>query len=338
MNLSIKPHVSGGHYDTITVPARSSQTVNLWASYDNTPLMMTRCHVMNLRNDGNVSFTLPDGALQSTLPPFVNRDINLPGLQSVTVTNDGTREVVVMFADDKMIGLANDVYATIPSSNIESQFTIVNNFELQSISSIENEGIENGISYTAVGGLTLAANPKFGNRCIYYSDTSGNDTSGLLISKAGLVDMTGDWSLEFFEYGQLINDSALIRLGYDNNVNNGIMIYRRAADAAGSMSANVFGTVTTGVTSGLLANEYNHIAMSKIGSYIKIFVNGGLIFTSAALSAGQLLLILDNIHLGYSNLNLAGYKNFGALIDAFAFHDSLGLYATNFTPRTSAPI
>lgn len=331
MNLQIKPHISGGYYDTVTVPARSSLSVNLWGSYDSSPIIMTRCHVVNYRNDGNLAITMPDGSLQSILPPYVNRDVPLPGINSALLTNEGTQDVVIMFADDKMIGLANDVYAALPSTNAESQFTIVNNFELQSIASIENEGIDNGVTYTPVGGLTLSGNPKFGNRCIYFSDTSGNDTSGLLISKTDLIDMAGNWTVEFFFYGALPAAYTLLRIARDGVLNNSITVYGQDSSTS---RINTFGA-DVGFTPAFASAAYNNLAISKIGTTLRVFSNGVLVLTQTGVSNA---LKFSNVYLGYSNLNNTSYKNFGSLMDAFVLHNSLGLYATNFTPRTSAPI
>lgn len=332
MNLTIKPHVSGGFYDTVTAPARSSITVNLWGSYDSAPVTITRCHVVNLHNDGNVAFTLPDGSLQSTLPPYVNRDIQLPGINNVTIVNEGTSDVTVMFADDKMIGLANDVYAAIPTVNVESQFTIVNNFELSTVAAIENEGTENGVVYTPVGGLTLSGTPKFGNRCILYVDTSGNDSSGLLLSKTGLFDMGANWTIEMFIYGQMVNDTTLLRIANDSVLNNSFTIYKTAGF---TMSVNAFNTVDNTWSVALNAGAYNHIAISKVGTTIKFYCNGALALTMTGIGNTTKF---NNFYLGYSNLNNASYKNFTSFIDAFAFHNALALYTVPFTPRTSAPI
>ena len=175
-------------------------------------------------------------------------------------------------------------------------------------------------------------NPKFGNRCIYYSSSASNDASGLLISKADLIDMAGNWTIELFCYGQLTNDTVLLRIADDAVLNNSFTVYKTAGFP---MSVNAFSTVDNSWSVGLNSGAYNHIAISKVGTTVRCFCNGVLALTMAGVNNTSKL---DNIYLGYANLNNASYKNFTSLIDAFVVHNSLGLYTLPFTPRSSAPI
>lgn len=333
--MQLNAHISGGHYAIQSISARSSLTVRLFASYDNKEIKITRAHCANFENNANLIFDF-GGSVISRIAPYRNIDVNIPPIDVLTITNEGNKTVNIMFADNKMSGVVNDVYASLTADGVESRWQIVNNFELNELADVSNEGLEDEINYTIIGGAKLSANAKFGDRALYYSDTSGNDSSGLLINKSDFFDMANDFTISFWIYGIPGSDRVILRIGDDNVVANSFMIrHNSATDSGAQFSFRNFGVEVNAIAHNLSASAYKHFAISKVGTTLRMFVDGTQIGTNYTVSDTSKL---DNFYLGYAGLNNASYKNFGGYIDGFSYNDSIGLYTTNFTPPASAPV
>lgn len=331
--LTLKADRAGGHYAIQAVPARGERDIMLWTSYDSKPIEIIRAHVANYENNANVILQIADNVL-SMVPSYTNKDVAIAGLDKIKIINSGNKSINVMFADAKMRGIANDVYASLSVAGVESSYTIVNNFELNSLSDLSNEGLEEEVTYSTLSGLKLSANSVFGNRAIYFSDTTGNDSSGLKISKTDLFDMSQDWTLSMWLYGAPSSDRTILRIGGAGVANSVTISQRSAFDSGAQFTLNLFGTETHAIAHNL-ASSYKHFALSKIGTKLRLFTNGTQIGVDYTLSSTAKL---SDLYVGYCGINSASYKNYDGYIDALSFLSGIGLYTINFTPPSSAPI
>ena len=120
--LNFTAHIQGGHYAVESVPAGGSITVDLLAaSYNGVTVKPVRVFVSNYANNGQISITVA-GIIASIVPSYSNKNVEIQGLLSLTLSNSGTVAVNVMFADEKMLGIAADVYASLTISSAESQY------------------------------------------------------------------------------------------------------------------------------------------------------------------------------------------------------------------------
>lgn len=330
--LNYQAHVAGGHYAIESVPANTTLRVDLLASsYNGNTVKAGRVFIGNAGNSGNVAIKIA-GVIASMTPPYSNDTVDVAGLSVIEIQNSGSIAINVMFADEKMKNIAAGVFASLAISAQTSDNQLVNNFEVSALSSLENEGTASGVIYTAPAGTKLTGISKFGERAIS-STIATLDDSGLLIEATQLFDMSQDFTLDgWFTYGG--GNQVLFRIGAEQaSLNNSITYWLTTATA---MNVNAFGSAALNGGATFASTTYNHVALSKIGTTLRFFVNGtenggvGRTITSTAK--------LDKLGVMYSGLNNATYRCGLGKADAVRYLAGIGLWDSNFTAPTTPPV
>lgn len=332
--LNYSAHIQGGHYAVESIPAGGSVTIDLLASsYNGVTIYPIRAFVSNYANDGQISASVA-GIIASIVPSYANKNIEIQGLLRITFVNDGSVAANVMIADEKMLGIASDVYATLNISTEASKYGIVNNFEIAALADLENEGLEADVTYTVIAGTKIAGDAAFGDRCLINTDISGADTSGLIITKADYFDMSHDFTLAFWVYtaSSWPQNDVVMRIGSEQaSLNNSITVYGNPG-ASGNFVMNYFGTVTGGSAS--TAAGWVHTALCKVGNNLYFFFNGS---RRHSVTLASPMIKLDSLGITYAGLNNLSYQTANASIDGLLYLDGIGLWSNSSYTVPSLP-
>lgn len=330
--LTYNAHINGGHYAIESIPANSTVLIDVLASsYNGLPVKPVKVFIGNAGNSGNCSVRIA-GVIFSSIPPYANDTVDVAGIMTAEFVNAGDIAINVMFADEKMKTVAAGVFASLAISSGNSEYSIVNNFELFSLSELINEGRESDIVYNAIGGLKLSGLAKFGSRGIAYTNISSNDASGLTISKSDYFDMSDDFTLGFWFYSDVRNNACIVRFGVEGSLANSLTVYRNAT--TDQFLVNAFGVVST-VGNLFDTSGWNFFSLSKIGTNVSIGIDG----TERKSVSVTSVLTLDTLGVGYAGLGSASYVCMSNSIDALFFIKGVGLWGNVvFTPPTEAPV
>lgn len=183
--------------------------------------------------------------------------------------------------------------------------------------------------FTAVGNAQIdTAQSKFGGASAYF------DGAGDSINTPDSPDWnfgSGDFTVEFWvRRGAATLGHIIGKWGYTNR---GWAFYINAAGAAlfsySTDTSNFFNVVTGGA---IPTNTWAHVAVSRNGSTIRLFIDGVLV-DSAAMSA---TIASPSRVLEIGHQNAAAYAPFNGWIDELRLTKGAGRYTAAFTPASAA--
>ena len=197
----------------------------------------------------------------------------------------------------------------------------------------------NNFTITRNGNTTQGTFTPYGNNWSNYFDPSGDY---LTATKNAAYEIgSGDFTVEAWifptEGGSLYN-SGVFSYGASSSLN-GYLFGITGSNAGGTLNRVMFeynydGTLYTS-TSGVTLNAWNHIAVSRSGSNIYVFLNGNLQSTTstsktANTNAGDVSVIgSESYDPGSTNRNFRGYISNLRLVKGTA------VYTAAFTPPTA---
>lgn len=144
---------------------------------------------------------------------------------------------------------------------------------------------------------------------------------------------TGNFTIEWFQYQTSLstsgNTSTVIDLGTIGNANNTSLVI----DSTGAMLVRLANSVviTQDVSSGLI-NDWNHFALSRSSTSLRLFKNGvqvALVTNSTNISSGSAQLAIGDAVDAEATTRFAGNLTNIHIVKGTA------LYTSNFTPPTS---
>jgi hypothetical protein len=179
---------------------------------------------------------------------------------------------------------------------------------------------------TAVGNAQIStAQSKFGGASIAF-DGTGDWLQASFSPAIG----TGNFTIEAWIYiNSLASLAPLCCLGDGANAD-GLLIYVTTGGRISAFGSN--GVIATGSTQTVSATTWTHLAVTRSGSSLKLFVNGindGTATNSANLSNG-LTQIGRELYNNATGAQLNGY------IDDLRITKGIARYTANFTPPTAA--
>ena len=176
---------------------------------------------------------------------------------------------------------------------------------------------------TAVGDAQIStAQSKFGGSSIAFDGTGDYITAA---NDIGFAFGTGDFTVEMFAYfGDLSNFSTLVSTRDANNSTTGWTIGVDASERPYfyTNGFNILGT-------SLSLNTWHHLAVTKSGTDLRLFVNGS-----------QIVATVSDTN-DYTNQTLAigavvtSGQNFTGYIDELRITKGVARYTANFTPPTA---
>ena len=166
---------------------------------------------------------------------------------------------------------------------------------------------------------------KFGGSSAYFPGTNGM----LEISSAGNPSGTGDFTLEFWVR---LSDQNRFNALYDartGNPDNAILLYYDNRGATTILNCTIAGsTIVEDTTTGIADNTWTHIAVSRSGSSVYLFMDGTLVDTGT----NSTDLDVQPGYIGLTSFNSG--NDYLGYIDEFRT-SSVARYTSGFTPSTT---
>jgi hypothetical protein len=196
----------------------------------------------------------------------------------------------------------------------------------------------NTLTATIYGDAQIStAQSKFGGSSGVFDKTADR----LTYANSGFEFGTGDFTIEAWIYSRDVSSAASrgwlqtssTAGGLQASYNDGLSILQGANAAGGSadggiciaMSGNVF-IGSSGSTVVLFTNQWQHIAVTRSGTTVRVFVDGVLVGTSTGVTA----------NLTGQNLVVGGYYDTGFLFDGYIdelrITKGISRYNATFTP------
>jgi len=174
---------------------------------------------------------------------------------------------------------------------------------------------------------------KFGTTSMYF-DGSGFLTATTTTPSQNFQFGSGDFTVEFWMYTSAsVNLQGICALPHNASNYASVLVYGGGSNIIYfySSSAGTSWDVANGIIIGTLnLNDWNHVAISKQGSSIRLFLNGTLNNTVTYSGAFSGTYTTAQIGDTASNNNYVGY------IDEFRVTNGIARYTANFTPPTAA--
>lgn len=210
-------------------------------------------------------------------------------------------------------------------------FSLVPDFATLTQLLLHFNGTDGSTTFTDSSGYTLSPS-SIGSPASISTDQSlfggssfepGSSTGYLRYATSEAFRLPGDFTIEAFVYlTNTTGNKYIVDTGISGN-NNGIAVYI----TTGTIVARFAGSAILS-TSGYSLNTWYHIAVTRRGNVVRLFVNGNLVSSntsSATLNAGGMTIGNDFF--------LSG--NFNGFIEEFRFVKGIALYTGNFNTPTS---
>lgn len=195
---------------------------------------------------------------------------------------------------------------------------------------MDNAGIydKTGNNYLALAGNTATSTTqtKYATTSMYFDGTGDY----VQIPDASQFDLTGDFTIELWVYHTSTTDTGYSAIfGGNGSGSNGWNIYMIES------SGNLYfyhSTFLVTATSALTVNTWHHVAVSRSGSSLKMFVDGTQVGSTATTSA---TLVQNDSNLGTRlgyDIGANGY--FEGYIEGVQLLNGVAKYTANFTAPT----
>jgi len=149
------------------------------------------------------------------------------------------------------------------------------------------------------------------------------------IPHSPVFDLPGDFTIEFWAYFNALSSNPVLIDKYDASAS-GWQIYYRNTGSSITFYTNTV-VLQDPSSSNITTNQWHHIAVSRTGSTIKLFVDG-IEVDSATYTTSFTTTV--NTQLGRQRVNNSNYIN--AYLSDVRITKGLGRYTANFTPPTAA--
>lgn len=188
---------------------------------------------------------------------------------------------------------------------------------------------QTGRAWNRVGdGKVSVAEWKFGGAA-YQGDGSGD---GLVTASATIADMAlpGDFTVEAWVRTSVNNIRKAIYSHYSSNSNpGGLALEMSAAGKLSVLSQGISVAISSATT--LPVNSWVHVAVSRIGSTLRLFINGEM-DASASVNANFTPIQPALATIGYVLENGVAYHSWLGFIDELRVTKGVARYVANFTP------
>jgi hypothetical protein len=183
---------------------------------------------------------------------------------------------------------------------------------------------------TIGGARLISSTRKYGTGSMYFDGTDDR----LTFPASPFFAFPGDFTIEFWSYNQDVSGSTqrgYLQIsdtagGLKTTYTSGIII-AQSISGGGNLGVNIMGTALNSSAGVIIANQWQHIAVTRASGVVKLFVDGTQVATSTISTSitGQ-------------NLVIGGYYNTSYLYNGYI--DDLRItrfarYTANFTPPTS---
>ena len=265
-------------------------------------------------------------------------DANSYAASRVTINSNGATagNYLVGYTSNVRLVKGTAVYTTTftPSTTPLTAITNTSLLTCQSSGFVDNSS--NNFAFTVTG--TPSAQPwsPFAPTSAYSTSVNGGSmyfngsTDYLSVpSNSGFVP-SGDFTIECWCYlNNLTNYRRLITSG----VNNGSANWGFTVLTNGTINFYTAANTTSNITTGTLAiNQWNHVAVSRSSSTLRIFINGvvaGTFTNSITLNNGANVSLAIGADSGGTDGNVNGYISNARIVNGTA------VYTANFTPPTA---
>jgi hypothetical protein len=226
-----------------------------------------------------------------------------------------------------------ELFAGSGSGVIEETPTLPNpNFSLVSLQ-LHFEGSNNSTTFTDSSSNNLATSSVV-NATISTAQSVFGGSSGRFVSNQyiqytpqSLLQMTGDFTIE----AQLYPLSSADMIAASSSADSNTQIFRLNENGAGRLSFYLNSTqVFSSTTAGITANTWQHVAICRLGSSTRMFVNGTQVGSTNTSWTGSFR--IDVIGAFFVGGNLFGGTGFNGHIDELRVTKGAALYTADFTP------
>jgi len=188
------------------------------------------------------------------------------------------------------------------------------------------DGSDNGTTFTEVKGKTVTrtgdvvtktATKKFGTASAYFDGTGDY----LTVPASADLTFTGDFTVEFWVMFPTLATSYFLGFGGTSYL---------LLTPVSALEVNMGGATITGAAA-LVAGQFYHMALSRVGSSMKLFVNGtpyGSAATTSASIGGSVLTV---------GTYTGGSPTLAMYIDDLRITKGVGRYVADFTPPGRFP-
>lgn len=286
-------------------------------------------HHVALTRSGNTFTMYVNGAVQATGTSSNSWNLAYGGTSIGFSVWDGALGYYKGYVSDLRL-IRNQVLYTGPFVPPTAPLTVnVNTVMLNNMSSagIYDSAMAN--NYESVGNSSISTSiKKYGNSSIYF-----DGTGDYLIapSSPDFAFGTGDFTIECWLYltATGADDGVIIEFRSSGTTGNGFVFNTRAS--GGGYVLNFYTDSAPNLGSTVLSlNTWNHVAVTRSGSTVRLFSNGAV---SATITKSNNFTNNINPTIGqsllYGNSNITGY------IDDFRITKGVARYTTTFTPPTS---
>lgn len=196
---------------------------------------------------------------------------------------------------------------------------------------------------TAGGAQVSTVQKKFGTASMYF-DGTGDYLA--LPSTQNVAFGTGDFTIEFWAYSGDVSGStqrghlqtSTTAGGFSTSYNTGITFFQGANAALGVLNGGLAVALGTGgsysVVGGssvLIANQWQHIALTRSGSSVRLFVDGTQVGSTLTYTSS-----IDATNMVIGGYYQTSYFLYLGYIDDFRITKGYARYTANFTPPDAA--
>jgi PKD repeat protein len=191
---------------------------------------------------------------------------------------------------------------------------------------------EGGSGSTIKPNLITVTQPTYDSAYSVYFDGTGD---GLTIPATAILDLTGDFTIEFYTYATAAGVNWVISNGsqsgsacwyFNMNTTTGVATYAMAITSWP-------GLTLTSPANTVRAHTWTHVAITRSGSSFKMFINGTSVASST--NAGSLINTGRALQIGYF-VESTGTRYHTGYISNLRIVKGTAVYTANFTPSTTA--
>jgi hypothetical protein len=211
----------------------------------------------------------------------------------------------------------NDYVPTIPNPTVSnSNISLLMNCNQFPLEFIDSSIYQRKINIEQDTPVYTTLQSKFGE-----SSCSFSGGSRLSVSDAPELDLTGDFSVEAWVYPLSSTDQIIVGHSSQN-----VQMFRLNEGGAGRLSFYLNGVqVFPSTPAGITTNNWYHLAITRVGSTTRMFVNGVQLGSS------------NNSWTGSFKMNIIGGAfgyQYNGYIDDLRITKGVARYISNFTPPT----
>lgn len=183
----------------------------------------------------------------------------------------------------------------------------------------------------------LTSNYKFGSKSLYL------DGNSRVVSDIADIDISsGDFTIEWWEYSTISNNSAIFALYTEDTADTkGLVItnasdgFRRIYISSNGTSWNIIGSNSTNNLNHSPINTWQHFAIVRGAGNISIFQNGILVKSINILNTVSIFKGTTLLKLGIHNYQTSYFHKYTGYIDELRISKGIARYTANFTPPTA---